>query len=123
MADVSAVGKLRREAGYELTVRLLAGNPDVDALVVACDLMATGAMQALADLGRQVPGDVAVVGFDDSVIAACTVPPLSSVRHPVEAMAAAATRALLNRKVSPNWRRVFPAEPKVRPSSADTPSP
>jgi DNA-binding LacI/PurR family transcriptional regulator len=118
LADISAVGKLRREAGYELTLRLLDENPDVDALFVACDLMATGAMQALAAIGRQVPGDVAVVGFDDSVIAACAVPPLSSVHQPVEAMAAAATRAMLNRELSPHWRRVFPAVLQVRPSSA-----
>jgi DNA-binding LacI/PurR family transcriptional regulator len=118
LADISAVGKLRREAGYELTVRLLERDPDVDALFVACDLMATGAMQALADLGRRVPRDVAVVGFDDSVIAVCTVPPMSSVHQPVEAMAAAATRALLDRDLAPGWRRVFPAMLQVRDSSA-----
>ncbi|MEV6301264.1 LacI family DNA-binding transcriptional regulator [Actinoplanes sp. NPDC051861] len=118
LADISAIGKLRREAGYELTVRLLDENPGVDGLFVACDLMATGAMQALADLGRQVPRDVAVVGFDDSVIAACTVPPLSSVHQPVEAMAAAATRALLNREADRHWRRVFPAVLQLRRSSA-----
>lgn len=118
LADISAIGKLRREAGYELTVRLLDENPDVDALFVACDLMATGALQALADLGRQVPRDVAVVGFDDSVVAACTVPPLSSVHQPVEAMATAATRALLDRDVGPHWRRMFPAVLQVRHSSA-----
>jgi DNA-binding LacI/PurR family transcriptional regulator len=121
LADVSAIGKLRREAGYELTVRLLTEDPAVDALFVGCDLMATGALQALADLGRRVPQDVAVVGYDDSVIAACTTPPLSSVHQPVEAMAAAATRALVNRQVTPSWRRVFPAVLRVRQSSARHP--
>ena len=118
LADVSLTGKLRREAGYELTRRLLAEEPDVDALFVGCDLMATGAMQALADLGRRVPQDVAVVGFDDSVIAVCTTPPLSSVHQPVEAMAAAATRALVQRQLTPHWRQVFPAALQVRQSSA-----
>lgn len=118
LPDISAIGKLRREAGYELTVRLLDEHPDVDALFVACDLMATGVLQALAATGRRVPDDVAVVGFDDSVIAACTVPPLSSVHQPVEAMAAAATRALLTREARPQWRRVFPAALQVRQSSA-----
>jgi DNA-binding LacI/PurR family transcriptional regulator len=118
LADVSAVGKLRREAGYDLTLRLLAEEPGVDALFVGCDLMATGAMQALATAGRRVPEDVAVVGFDDSVIAGCTTPPLSSVHQPVEAMAAAATRALVDRQLAPHWRRVFPAVLQVRESSA-----
>jgi DNA-binding LacI/PurR family transcriptional regulator len=119
LADISAVGKLRREAGYELTLRLLAEEPDVDAFFVGCDLMATGALQALADTDRRVPQDVAVVGFDDSVIAVCTTPPLSSVHQPVEAMAAAATRALVNRQLAPYWRCVFPADLQVRQSSAD----
>ena len=43
LADISATGKLRREAGYELTLRLLAEEPGVDAIFVGCDLMATGA--------------------------------------------------------------------------------
>jgi DNA-binding LacI/PurR family transcriptional regulator len=118
LPEVSLIGKLRRAAGYELTVRLLAQEPDVDALFVGNDLMATGAIQALADAGRRVPQDVAVVGFDDSVIAGCMTPPLSSVHQPVEAMAAAATRALVDGQVTPHWRCVFPAVLQVRRSSA-----
>ncbi|WP_433041791.1 LacI family DNA-binding transcriptional regulator [Dactylosporangium sp. CS-033363] len=118
LADISAIGKLRREAGYELALRLLAEQPGIDAFFVGCDLMATGTMQALADAGRRVPADVAVVGFDDSVIAVSTTPPLSSVHQPVEAMAAAATRALVRRELAPHWRLVFPASLQVRQSSA-----
>jgi len=118
LPDISAVGKFRREAGYELTQRLLAEEPGLDAIFAGCDLMATGAMQALADAGRRVPQDVAVVGFDDSVIAACATPPMSSVHQPVEQMAAAATRALVNRQLAPYWRCVFPAVLQVRKSSA-----
>jgi DNA-binding LacI/PurR family transcriptional regulator len=118
LPDISAIGKFRREAGYDLTGRLLDAHPDLDAIFVGCDLMATGAMQALADRGRRVPQDVAVVGFDDSVIAVCTTPPMSSVHQPVEQMAAAATRALVNRQIAPHWRCVFPAVLRVRQSSA-----
>ncbi|MEU4217387.1 substrate-binding domain-containing protein [Actinoplanes sp. NPDC026623] len=99
---------------------MLAEHPGVDAIFVGCDVMATGAMQALADIGRRVPRDVAVVGFDDSVIAVCTTPPLSSVHQPVEEMAAAATRALVRRQLAPHWRCVFPAALQVRQSSVDT---
>ena len=118
LPEISAVGKFRRESGHQLAGRLLAGTPDLDALFVGCDLMAAGAMQGLAEAGRRVPQDVAVVGFDDSVIAACTTPPMSSVRQPVEQMAAAATRALLRRQLAPHWRCVFPAELTTRQSSA-----
>jgi DNA-binding LacI/PurR family transcriptional regulator len=118
LPDISATGKFRRESGYELTLKLLADEPELDAVFVACDLMATGALQALADAGRRVPQDVAVVGFDDSVIAECANPPMSSVHQPVEQMAAAATRALVKRQLAPYWQCVFPAPLKVRQSSA-----
>lgn len=117
LPEISATGRFRRESGYELTRRLLTEEPDLDAMFVACDLMATGAMQALADAGRHVPGDVAVVGFDNSVIAECSTPPMSSVHQPVEQMAAAATRAMMKRQLTPYWRCVFPAELKIRRSS------
>jgi DNA-binding LacI/PurR family transcriptional regulator len=123
LPDISAVGKFRREEGYELTLRLLAEEPTLDAIFVGCDLMATGAMQALSDTGRRVPQDVAVVGFDDSVLAACTTPPMSSVHQPVEQMAATATRALVNRQLAPHWRCVFPAALRVRQSSVDASRP
>ena len=119
LPEIAATGKFRREAGYELTQRLLAEHPDLDAIFAGCDLMASGAMQALGDAGRRVPHDVAVVGFDDSVIAECASPPLSSVHQPVEQMAAAATRALINRQIAPHWRCVFPARLQVRQSTAN----
>lgn len=120
LPDIFRVGKFRRESGFEVTRQLLADEPGIDALFVGCDLMATGAMQALAEAGRRVPQDVAVVGFDDSVIAECATPPLSSVHQPVETMAAAATRALVNHQVAPHWRCVFPTALRVRQSSTPT---
>jgi DNA-binding LacI/PurR family transcriptional regulator len=114
---VSSGGEFCREVGYTHTRRLLADHADLDALFVACDLMATGTLQALAESGRRVPDDVAVVGFDDSLIAACASPPMTSVHQPVEEMAAAATRALLDRRIAPYWRCVLPTALVVRQSS------
>jgi DNA-binding LacI/PurR family transcriptional regulator len=111
-------GAFRREVGYAETERLLASHPDLDGLFVACDLMAAGALQALAAAGRRVPDDVAVVGYDDSVIAASTNPPLTTVRQPVEEMATAATRALLGHPLD---TPVFPAELVVRASTTRLP--
>ncbi|MEV4136357.1 LacI family DNA-binding transcriptional regulator [Dactylosporangium sp. NPDC049742] len=110
-------GEFNRTSGAETTRRLLAEHPDIDALFVACDLMASGALQALAAAGLRVPEDVAVIGFDDSLIATCTTPPLTSVRQPVEEMAAAATRALLGRETGPGWHGTFPTTLTVRDSS------
>jgi len=117
LPDLSATGKFRLESGHELTLRMVAEEPGLDALFAGCDLMAAGSLQALAEVGRRVPADVALVGFDASLIATCTTPPMSSVHQPVEEMAAAATRALVHRQVAPHWRCVFPADLRVRQSS------
>ena len=68
--------------------------PDLDAIFVASDLMATAVLQVLQAGGRRVPDDVAVVGFDDSPPAAMTTPALSTVHQPVEQLAGLAVRTL-----------------------------
>ncbi|GAB7039220.1 MULTISPECIES: LacI family DNA-binding transcriptional regulator [Catenuloplanes] len=117
LPDLAATGEFHRDSGYDLTGRLLHREPALDAIFAGSDAVAAGAMQALADAGRRVPDDVAIVGFDDSVIALCTTPPMSSVRQPVEEMAAAAVRALVKRQLAAHWRGEFPAVLRVRRSS------
>ena len=63
--------------------QLLDDDPQLDAVFVASDLMAHGALRALREAGRRVPDDVAVVGFDDIEIARYTEPPLTTVRQPI----------------------------------------
>ena len=65
---------------------LLQHCPDIDAVFVASDLMAAGALSALYAAGRNIPKDIAVVGFDDSLIALSTQPALSSVHQSMEVM-------------------------------------
>ena len=57
--------------------------------------MALGAIRACRGRGLSVPGDVSVVGFDDSPLIAFTDPPLTTVRQPVQAMVTAAVHTLL----------------------------
>ena len=83
------------EGGRTAMERLLARAPQIDALFAASDLMAVGAIAALHAAGRDVPGDVAVIGFDDSPLAASSQPSLSSVRQPIEEMGREMTRLLL----------------------------
>ncbi len=83
-----------RPGAAAATRHLLRTYPDVDAIFVASDLMATAVLQVLAAAGRRVPGDVAVVGFDDSPPALMTMPALSTVRVGVEEEAALAVRTL-----------------------------
>lgn len=118
LTPVSVDGEFTRETGLLAAQRLLAARPDIDAIFAACDLMATGVLQALAESGRRVPDDVAVVGFDDSLLADCAIPPLTSVRQPVEEITGIATEALLLRKVRRRWQRIMPTSLTVRRSTS-----
>ncbi|MFJ9624820.1 LacI family DNA-binding transcriptional regulator [Streptomyces sp. NPDC101181] len=97
-----AEGQFTQESGEEAMERLLAQQPDLDGVFAANDLMALGACHVLRERGRSVPGDVAVVGFDDSSAALACRPPLTTVRQPVEEMAAEMTRLLLDRLTRPD---------------------
>ncbi|MCE6996067.1 LacI family transcriptional regulator [Saccharothrix sp. S26] len=72
--------------------------PDTDAIFALGDLSALGALDALRRDGVDVPGDVAVAGFDDLAFAALSRPGLTTATHPVEAIAAGAAAALLDRR-------------------------
>ena len=65
------------------------------ALFVANDLMALGALEALQQLGKRVPEDVAVIGYDDQEISRHTHPPLTTLLLPNYEMGRAAVEALL----------------------------
>ncbi|MDP9468395.1 MAG: LacI family transcriptional regulator [Chloroflexota bacterium] len=88
-------GHFTQEGGAMAMRAILARHPDVDAVFAASDLMAIGARGELRRAGRRVPEDVAVVGFDDSAIAAASEPPLTSIRQPIEEMGREMTRLLL----------------------------
>ncbi|GHA80294.1 LacI family transcriptional regulator [Streptomyces tendae] len=89
-----AEGGFTVDSGMAAMTSLLAEHPDTDGVFTANDLMAQGAVQVLRDHGRRVPQDVAVVGFDDSSVAVTCRPRLTTVRQPVEEMAAAMARLL-----------------------------
>jgi DNA-binding LacI/PurR family transcriptional regulator len=112
-------GDFTVDGGAAAMRRLLKAEPAVDAVFVASDLMAVGALQTLAEAGRKVPDDVAVVGFDDSGEAKIAVPPLTTVRQPLAALGRTMTRVLLSRisgaAVEP--RTVLPTEVVHRASA------
>ncbi|WP_328660278.1 LacI family DNA-binding transcriptional regulator [Streptomyces sp. NBC_00334] len=89
-----AEGGFTVDSGMAAMTSLLAEHPGTDGVFTANDLMAQGAVQVLRDHGRRVPQDVAVVGFDDSSVAVTCRPRLTTVRQPVEEMAATMARLL-----------------------------
>ncbi|MGY1827757.1 MULTISPECIES: LacI family DNA-binding transcriptional regulator [unclassified Blastococcus] len=93
--ELVAEGDFTEAGGRRAMTRLLADAPDLDAVFVASDPMACGALQALRAAGRKVPEDVAVVGFDDAAVAATCDPPLTTVAQPLDEMTAALVDLLL----------------------------
>ncbi|MFI6698333.1 LacI family DNA-binding transcriptional regulator [Streptomyces sp. NPDC050509] len=114
-----AHGDFTEESGRRAMTELLTRNPGIDAVFAASDVMAVGALHALRAVGRRVPEDVAVVGFDDSPIARHTDPPLTSVRQPVEEMGRTMARVLLEtiNDSSAAWQHVVLRTELVRRTS------
>ena len=125
-AALEASAEFTHEGGIDAMRRLLAARPDIDAVFAASDLLAAGALSVLDAAGRKVPKDVAIVGYDDSPVAATSRPPLTSVRQPIEEMGQEAARLLLELVDASDRapRRVILATELIRrASSAGRPMP
>ena len=77
--------------------KALNGTGHPDAIICGNDETAMRLLESLRRLGKRVPEDVAVVGFDDMPLAASSVPPLTTIRQPTGEIARTALRALLAR--------------------------
>lgn len=95
--------------GFDATLSLMAGPRPPTALFCANDLMALGALEALKQLGKRVPDEVALIGYDDQEISRHTHPPLTTMVLPNYEMGRAAVEALLalvqRREGEPSSRR------------------
>ena len=96
---------------------LLERGQKFDAVFAASDLLAIGAMRALADAGLRVPEDVAVVGFDDIPVAAFANPPLTTVQQDTRAAGEVLVQTLLKLiRGEPTEGAMLPAQVVVRRS-------
>jgi DNA-binding LacI/PurR family transcriptional regulator len=112
-------GDFTVEGGARAMTELLDAQLTLDAVFAASDLTALGAMQVLAERGRSVPDEIAVVGFDDVREAALASPPLSTVRQPIEDLGRTMARVLLDRigGLSADRGTVLPIEFVARASA------
>jgi DNA-binding LacI/PurR family transcriptional regulator len=115
-----AYGDFTEAAGYRAMQQLLEQTPEIDGVFIASDLMCLGALRALRELGRRVPDDVAVVGFDDAPLAPYATPPLTTVRQPIRLLGQEMVRLLLHRLSEPRGDAkaiILPTELVVRSSA------
>jgi LacI family repressor for deo operon, udp, cdd, tsx, nupC, and nupG len=123
LPELISLSQFGVEGGRDAATPLL--DQGVTGFVCGSDLMALGAIRAARARGLTVPGDVSVVGADDSPLMAFTDPPLTTLRQPVRAMAETAVRAVVGEIKGhpvPRSERLFRPELVVRDSTAAAPA-
>lgn len=116
-ANLIADGDFTEQGGFLAMQRLLPANPD--AVFVASDTMAYGALRALRAVNLRVPADVAVVGFDDLPSSPTTDPPLTTMRQPIHRLGRQAVENLIDILTTgplPPRRTIAAAELVIRKS-------
>lgn len=83
------------EGGYQAARELLTRQPDLDAVFIATDTVALGAMAWMKESGRRIPEDVALVGIGDTLSAQFVTPSLSSIHFYYKASGQEAAKMLL----------------------------
>jgi LacI family repressor for deo operon, udp, cdd, tsx, nupC, and nupG len=112
------------EGGHAAASRLI--KRGATGLICASDVLALGAIRSVRRFGLRVPDDISIVGYDDSAFMACTDPPLTTIRQPIEAMGQAVVALLINEiagNAVPADELLFEPELVVRGSTGTAPSP
>jgi LacI family transcriptional regulator len=113
-------GNFTDSAGYDAVRTMLSNGRRATAIFASNDSMAIGALSALRDAGIQVPGEIALAGFDDIPTAAYLTPSLTSVRTDINNLGAMAMRQILSGVKNKNNHkpeaRVLPALLSIRES-------
>lgn len=106
------------QEGYRAANALMERNSDFTALFAMSDVMALGAIRALADAGKRVPEDISVIGFDGLQIGEYTLPRLSTVAQNVEQLAERSLWLLLHsiEESAPARHEVVPVHLHLRES-------
>lgn len=117
-ALIGPAGNFTEMGGYQSMRYLLRQN--VDAVFCASDVMAIGAMKAIKEVGKRIPDDIAVGGFDDMTIASQSDPPLTTIRQSINLLGATATETLirlLEGRTDVPSKQILPVELIVRQST------
>jgi LacI family transcriptional regulator len=110
--DLIVEGDWSPASGELALFRLLEMRPDVEAVFACNDQMALGALKAAGFKGLKVPGDLAVIGFDDVPEAAFFCPPLTTIRQDMAALGYCAMKELSRR-----MNAIIEGNPGVEPDT------
>lgn len=97
------------EVGFKKTAELLQMGRPFTAISAFDDVTALGAMKALLEAGVRVPSQCSVIGFDDTTPAALSVPALTTIRQPMEAMGTAAAELIMETSAAISQKMEFEA--------------
>ncbi len=100
--DLILPGNFLVEGGYEGFKKIFRHKQRPDAIFIANDMMAIGAYQAAEEMGVNIPGDVAVVGFDDIYLSQFLIPRITTVHVPISDLGSRAVNYLLKIMQSKN---------------------
>jgi LacI family transcriptional regulator len=119
-ADLIRDGQFKQPRGYAAAIELLNLPQPPTAIFASNDVMAFGAMEAAREVGKKIPDDISIIGFDDIPQAGQVHPPLTTIRQPLEEMGRRAARMLLQiieNSEQPVERIELPTELVVRDST------
>ena len=124
--DIVRYADFSESSGYQQMKDLLGKAPDITAVFCGNDVVAYGAMQAILQSGRSIPGDISLTGFDDDYMSRFLNPALTTMVLPAAGLGAAAIELVTKRMNSgagpkPD-RRVLSTHIAIRASTAPPPS-
>lgn len=112
-----------RQNGYDSAKELFEKNKDISAVFACNDAMAIGVMHYLKDIGKRIPDDISIIGFDDVEADLLLDPPLTTMRVPKIELGAEAFRTMLNQlnnnNSNSNKKILVPVEIIIRKSTGE----
>lgn len=112
-------GEFTQEGAQRAMLEILSQHPDLSAVFAVSDLMAIGVIEAIRSTGKEIPQDIAVVGYDDIEAASFVRPQLTTVRQDGAEMGRKAVREMMGLLNSPDTapsKVLFPVELVIRES-------
>lgn len=88
-------GDMTMESGYDQVMNMRGSLRGYDGIIALNDLMAIGAILAIREIGLRIPQDIAVVGYDDTDLASCMRPTLTTIHQPREELSLVTCERLL----------------------------